>query len=194
MLRIPKIINVICSSSNLRTLRHGNKISQCVQSNSLRCKLSFDVNYSTNLDADNEEKPRRKTMRIPKITLVHPDNSITVTLLEEAEKLAKRRKLELVQVFNNCSKNERDVYKLKTHIGETQSQEDVATKEHDSVKRRKKSTKLFILKHKIDENDLVIKMNNINKSLKKGYKVKILHTNPNEGNVRKILKINNYCL
>ncbi|XP_012338793.1 uncharacterized protein LOC105734766 [Apis florea] len=77
-------------------IKNENKEIQFVQNNFLWYqKINFSSNNVNDLEEKTEEK-KKKTPRIPKITLIHPNNSITVTLLEDAEKLADRRNLQLV--------------------------------------------------------------------------------------------------
>ncbi|XP_076479942.1 uncharacterized protein LOC117163504 isoform X3 [Bombus vancouverensis nearcticus] len=125
-------------------------------------------------DADEKEK-KRKTPRIPKITLIHTDKSISVISLEDAEKLAKRRNLELIHV-SNTSKSGRSVYELEdsSKIGEITS--DVA--ETHKNEQKIKSAKLFTIKQNIMDYDLNVKINNINKTLKRNYKAKIFFSHP----------------
>lgn len=126
-------------------------------------------------DVASAKQQRPKTVPVPKITLVSPDNSMTVTVLEDAQRLAKRRKLNLVKVSDLDSKTQRPVYKLMSssvfieEIGEK-------VEEHDGDKQRSKGAKLHYISAKIAEHDLLTKTRNVVKLLNKGYKVKIVIT------------------
>lgn len=145
-------------------IKNNNNVNQYVQNFSKSC---ID-------DADEKEK-KRKTQRIPKITLIHTDKSISVISLEEAEKLAKRRNLELIHV-SNTSKSGRNIYELgnSSKIDEITSN---AAETHKS-EQKIKSAKLFTIKQNIMDYDLNVKINNINRALKKNYKAKILFSHP----------------
>jgi len=123
------------------------------------------------------KKPRSKT--VPKITLVSPDNSITVTVLEEAQRLAKRRNLTLVKVSDVEGKTQRAVYKLMNStgilVGETE--ENTGSKSVDrTAQKSDRSPKLLYISAKITEHDLQTKMKNVMRLLTKGNKVKIAIT------------------
>ncbi|XP_016908305.2 uncharacterized protein LOC107995350 isoform X2 [Apis cerana] len=76
-------------------IKNENKEIQYVQNNCLwHQNINFDLNNVNNLEEKTDKK--KKIPKIPKITLIHPNNSITVTVLEDAEKLADRRNLQLV--------------------------------------------------------------------------------------------------
>ncbi|XP_003490955.3 uncharacterized protein LOC100747101 [Bombus impatiens] len=147
-------------SIRLFLIKNNSNVNQYVQ--------NFSKSFMD--DADRKEK-KRKTQRIPKITLIHTDKSISVISLEDAEKLAKRRNLELIHV-SNTSKSGRSVYELEhfSKIGKITS--DVAETHKNGQKI--KSAKLFTIKQNITNYDLNIKINNINKTLKRNYKAKIL--------------------
>lgn len=160
-------------SIRLVLIKNNSNVNQYVQ--------NFSKSYIG--DADGEEK-KRKTQRIPKITLIHTDKSISVISLEEAEKLAKRRNLELVHV-SNTSRSGRNVYELvnSSKIGEITK--DVA--ETHNSEQKIKPAKLFTIKQNIMDYDMNIKINNINRTLKKNYKAKIFFSHPKGLQVRKAL-------
>lgn len=134
-------------------------------------------------DADGKET-KRKTQRIPKITLIHTDKSISVISLDDAEKLAKRRNLELIHV-SNTSKSGRSVYELVDSLKIVKTANNVA--ETHKYEQKTKPAKLFAIKQNIMDYDLNVKINNINKTLKKNYKAKILFLHPKGLQVRKAL-------
>ncbi|XP_033309603.1 uncharacterized protein LOC117210570 [Bombus bifarius] len=151
-------------SIRLFLIKNNSNVNQYVQ--------NFSKSFMD--DADGKEK-KRKTQRIPKITLIHTDKSISVISLEDAEKLAKRRNLELIHV-SNTSKSGRSVYELEnsSKIGKITS--DVA--ETHKNEQKIKSAKLFTIKQNIMDYDLNVKINNINRTLKRNYKAKIFFSHP----------------
>ncbi|XP_071558397.1 uncharacterized protein [Temnothorax nylanderi] len=134
------------------------------------------------LGSDGTKKPRPKTEPVPKITLVSPDNSITVTVLEEAQRLAKRRDLTLIKVNDLDGKTQRAVYKLVSSTSilektETETEIEEETKSADRTAQKSgKGAKLFYISAKITEHDLQTKTKNAMKLLSKGRKVKIAIT------------------
>lgn len=160
-----------------RTVYFVENFNQCCVIHDLRVyqyqafskKFSLEnVNDSTAV-----KKQRPKTVPVPKITLLLPDNSITVTVLEEAQRLAKRRKLNLVKVSDFDNKTERPSYKLENLTTNSTFFEE--SKEEDTSQDTQKSrgTKLLYISVKIGEHDLRTKIKNILKLLNKGRKVKI---------------------
>ncbi|XP_077276018.1 uncharacterized protein LOC143904904 [Temnothorax americanus] len=130
------------------------------------------------LGSDGTKKPRPKTEPVPKITLVSPDNSITVTVLEEAQRLAKRRDLTLVKVNDLDGKTQRAAYKLvsSTSILEKTEIEKESKSADRAAQKSGKVAKLFYISAKITEHDLQTKTKNAMKLLSKGRKVKIAIT------------------
>lgn len=131
------------------------------------------------LEESNDVAPakqqRPKTVPVPKITLVSPDNSMTVTVLEDAQRLAKRRKLTLVKVSDLDSKTQRPVYKLmSSSVFIEEVREKIEDDHRDNQKF--KDVKLHYISAKITEHDLLTKMKNVVKLLNKGHKVKIVIT------------------
>ncbi|EFN61446.1 Translation initiation factor IF-3 [Camponotus floridanus] len=138
-----------------------------------------------NDDVASAKQQRPKTVPVPKITLVSLDNSMTVTVLEDAQRLAKRRKLNLIKVNDFDSKTQRPVYKLMSssvfieEIGEK-------VEEDHGDKQKSKGAKLHYISAKIAEHDLLTKTRNVVKLLNKGHKIKIVITldSSSENNIR----------
>lgn len=127
---------------------------------------------------DNDvKKPRPKTEPVPRITLVSPDNSTTVTVLEEAQRLAKRRNFTLVKISDLEAKTQRPLYKLVSTSSGILGETDKDTKDtKDADRTAQKGTKLFYISAKITEHDLQTKTKNVLKLLTKKHKVKIVIT------------------
>ncbi|XP_024877342.1 uncharacterized protein LOC112458129 [Temnothorax curvispinosus] len=167
-----RAVNLSRSLSRCRVARDTWKSGQC-RAFSRRLPGEF-------LGSDGTKKPRPKTEPVPKITLVSPDNSITVTVLEEAQRLAKRRDLTLVKVNDLDGKTQRAVYKLVSSTGileKTKTEIEEETKSADRTAQKSgKGAKLFYISAKITEHDLQTKTKNAVKLLSKGRKVKIAIT------------------
>ncbi|KAH0949751.1 hypothetical protein HN011_003767 [Eciton burchellii] len=138
---------------------------------------------------DGTKKPRPKTVPVPKITLISPDNSIRVTVLEEAERLAKRRNLILSKITDCDSKTQRAVYKLMNNVQYEGFEEIDDNKERDKNKQTLKATKLFYISAKIAEYDLRTKLKKTIKLLKKHHKIKFVITlDDNPNNMKNIIE------
>lgn len=126
-------------------------------------------------NALSDQKPvKKKTVPIPKITLIS-DSLVSVTTMEEAQKLSKRRDMKLVKIVDLDSKTQRPVYKLMT--GNEYHQEEL--KQREMRKKQKsnnfiKGEKLVFLKDNINEHDLDTYCKKILKWLAKSYQVNIL--------------------
>ncbi|XP_060829039.1 uncharacterized protein LOC132914185 [Bombus pascuorum] len=158
----------LLNSIRLFLIKNNSNVNHYVQ--------SFQSFSNSCTDDEDGKEKKRKTQRIPKITLIHTDKSISVMPLEDAEKLAKRRNLELMHV-SNTSKSGRNVYELVSSSKIDKITRNVAVT-HKNVPKIK-SAKLFTIKQNIMDYDLNIKINNINRTLKKNYKAKIVFSHPN---------------
>ncbi|EGI58133.1 PREDICTED: uncharacterized protein LOC105153199 [Acromyrmex echinatior] len=126
-------------------------------------------------DSNDNKKPRPKTEPIPKITLLSLDNSTIVTVLEVAQRLAKRRNLTLIKVSDLEDKTQRPLYKLVKTANLLEEIED--TQDTDkTAQKSSKIIKLFYISAKITEHDLWTKTKNMMKLLNKGHKVKVAIT------------------
>lgn len=133
------------------------------------------------LDANNDgtKKQRPKTVPVPKITLMLPNDSSTVTILEEAQRLAKRRNLILIKVTELDSKTLRPVYKLTSSSDYVEGSIEEAVEvpeDNDKDKQKLKDIKLLYISAKIAEHDLRVKLKNVVKLLNKNYRVKLAVT------------------
>ncbi|KOX70164.1 hypothetical protein WN51_04904 [Melipona quadrifasciata] len=159
--------------SKLLLTKTDRNINQCVQRNFL---WNQTINFNCADSGEEEKVLRKKTPRICKITLIHPNKTLSVTTLEEAEKLANRRNFQLVFVANS-SKSGRKVYQLKDSLMLNEPINNV--EEIVEIEQKIKATKLFTIKHSIMNHDLDVKIKNINKILKKNFKAKIFFNHPN---------------
>ena len=100
--------------------------------------------------------------------------------MEKAQNIAKNKNLQLVQVIDLSFKSTIATYQLMS-----QSQlieEEIRAKSRKNLDKRSaaKQTKLIIISAKIDEHDLQVKVNKLERLLKKNHKVEIFISN--EGN------------
>ncbi|XP_047487545.1 translation initiation factor IF-3, mitochondrial-like isoform X2 [Penaeus chinensis] len=93
--------------------------------------------------------------------------------LRQAERLAKRRDLKLVQVIDSTLKGkvEKQVYKLMT--GKQYFEEEVRGKKDVKTATGVKGEKMLTISGKIAEHDLKSKLHNIEKWVKKGHQTKV---------------------
>uniref|UniRef100_A0A1B0ARQ6 Translation initiation factor 3 N-terminal domain-containing protein n=1 Tax=Glossina palpalis gambiensis TaxID=67801 RepID=A0A1B0ARQ6_9MUSC len=123
----------------------------------------------------------KKSKNPAKITLIQNQN-VSVTTLEEAKNLAKRRAMHLIQLQELDTKTQRPVYKLLTNA-EILVEELSELKSKDSndapaviptKPAQKKTEKSLNIGSRISENDLNARLKNIAKWLSKGHEVRIL--------------------
>ncbi|XP_031834040.1 translation initiation factor IF-3 [Nomia melanderi] len=174
------------------SLLTSNNILQKICYNYLKFQTKF-FNTDENTEEIDEKKKKTKTIRLPQIKLIYPDESITINFLHEAKKIAKRQGYELVKMPYIDSKTDREVYKLCTiqEFLDKQKNED-SNKHSDSVEFKK--TKLFSIKSKITPHDLQIKVNHMNNLLEKRHRIKIIimysPTDKEEKEIQRSLKKN----
>lgn len=157
------------------------------------CFFSSKANISRNAsvfetDRETGELKKKKTPIIPKITLLS-GNDISVTTLMEAQKLAKRRDLKLVNILDLDTKTQRPVYRLMT--GAEYHKEDLKQREKKKAEKQNstfKGEKLLIVSQNISEHDLQTHINKILKWLTKKYEVRMV-INGNIENIKKAVSI-----
>lgn len=200
MLGSLKRINFVHCANNVLSITNNN----CIRNNFLQLRtIKLGINCKNDVE-ETAVKKRKKTVRIPDITLMNIDGSITITKLEQAEKLAKRHNFHLLKLPYIDTKSSRHIYKLIDHatyireIGTSEIDENegrVENKESNQNKKKVhkyKSTKLFEMSAKIDKHDLNTKLNNINKLLNKNHVIKIIFTH-SENHKHKVKEEINAC-
>lgn len=143
--------------------------------------LGVSRNFCTKPGEETPAKAaKKKTKEIPKITLIQQNDAMSVTTLEEATKLARRRDLQLIKVQDLDPKSQRPVYKLAT-VAELLAEED--SSESKPGKTSKKLTvKSLTVGSRIGDNDLSSRLKNIGKWLSKGCEVRVLIQGVNNDN------------
>lgn len=171
----------MATSRLLTTLRRvvyrAHDFNKCCVTNDLRdvCRAFSKKSILEENDAT-VKKQRPKTVPVPKITLLLPDDSMTVTVLENAQRMAKRRKLTLVKISDLDSKTQRPLYKLMSASVFVEEVEKNVENNDKNKHKSKDNSKLLYISAKIAENDLLTKTRNVVKLLNKGHKVKIAIT------------------
>lgn len=132
------------------------------------------------VDPATGEIKTKKTNIIPKITLISGEN-ITITTLQEAEKLSKRRDLKLVKVVDLDAKTQRPVYQLMT--GAEYHAEDLKQREKRKLDKQQslKGEKILLINSRITQHDLETQLRKAIKWLQKMYEVRVVINGANGG-------------
>ncbi|XP_033216715.1 translation initiation factor IF-3, mitochondrial [Belonocnema kinseyi] len=120
------------------------------------------------------EVARKKTVPVQKVLLLSSEGKVIEELIiEEAQQLAKRRNLNLVQVVDLGFKTTLPTYQLMSKM--QLAKEGMKAKHQKNLEKSTtvKDTKLLIISSKIGKHDLETKINKIGKLLKKNYKVQV---------------------
>lgn len=166
------ILSKINNSINYKTISGTCNISLC------SCLKQSYKNYSvwnaTKLGQEtSEEQQKKKTPVIPKITLLQ-GNEISVTTLEEAQKLSRRRDLKLVKIVDLDTKTQRPIYKLMT--GSEYHAEDIKDKEQKKKSKEAaiRGEKLVFLNYNVGTHDLEVHLKKIEKWIGKKFEVRVV--------------------
>ncbi|XP_017115397.2 translation initiation factor IF-3, mitochondrial [Drosophila elegans] len=117
--------------------------------------------------------PRSPRTAAQKITLIQQNQSMSITTLEEAQKLAKRRELHLLRLQQTDAKTGRAMFKLVT-AAEMLSDDADPSKSSSEKAKEKRSEKSLTIGARITEHDLSSRLKNIAKWLAKRHEVRIL--------------------
>lgn len=156
--------------------------------NGCLCRKNNFKNYSfvsaTKLgEGASETPPKKKKPIIPRITLLN-GSEITITTLEEAQKLSKRRDLKLVKIVDLDTKTQRPIYRLMTGV-EYHAEE---LKQRERKKQEKsnalKGEKLLMITYKIANHDLETNIKKISKWVEKSFEVRVIISG-DSGNMQK---------
>lgn len=123
-----------------------------------------------------ETAKKKRTVPVPKITLIFSDESIQVVTMEEAKKISDRRNLKLVKIVDLDTKTQRPVFKLMT--GHEYLAADLVQREKRKAEKKSdgglKGEKLLLLNSRISEHDLESRIKKISQWLTKRYEVRIV--------------------
>lgn len=136
----------------------------------------YSVGGTTELNSQQSsetEVKKKRTSIIPKITLFQ-GNEITVTTLEEAQKLSKRRDLKLVKIVDLDTKTQRPIYRLMTAT--EYHEEDIKQKEEKKKNKQGtiKGEKLVFLNYSIAKHDLEVNIKKIINWITKSLEVRVV--------------------
>lgn len=138
------------------------------------CKsLRFKQNK---FETDNRDaimkKTRPKTIPLPKITLLGPDNDLSVVTMDVATKLCERRGLKLVKIIDIDTKTQRPVYQMMT-TSQLAKGDRKSDQKKDEKNRKLKAEKTALINCRIGEADLESKVNHFRKWLNKMHEVRV---------------------
>ncbi|XP_034476907.1 translation initiation factor IF-3, mitochondrial [Drosophila innubila] len=171
--RCPKITTVPAQQSQMRNLAFHRYLTQ-----------------GTTTTRDNGQKANKSQQ---KITLIAQNQAMSVTTLDEAQKLAKRRDLHLLRLNQTDAKTGRVVFRLVTAAEMlADDQDDRGAAKSASEKGSKKTEKSLTIGARITDHDLASRLKNIAKWLNKRHEVRILiqgsSSGADEGNAERIVK------
>uniref|UniRef100_A0A1E1WSU5 Translation initiation factor 3 N-terminal domain-containing protein n=1 Tax=Pectinophora gossypiella TaxID=13191 RepID=A0A1E1WSU5_PECGO len=144
---------------------------------------------STRITADGKDVPKKKNFE-NRITLIAPDNSVSITDLKNAQNLSLRRELKLVKIQDVDSKTRRPVYKLMTNA--EYHEEELQKRKEKQVARQNalvKGEKLLTLSARIGQNDLMTGVKKMMKLLEKQYEVRVVIAGEGEAGAQNLEKI-----
>ncbi|KAF5286619.1 hypothetical protein FQA39_LY16227 [Lamprigera yunnana] len=120
-----------------------------------------------------EKLKRPKTQPPLRVTLISPNDDMTVTTLEEAKQISKRRNLKLTKVEDMNSKTQRAVYKL---MSDSQYLNEELEEKHKRPEKQNliKGDKLLMLNSQISQHDLEINLKKITKWISKRFEVRVV--------------------
>lgn len=169
--RLPQILFRKLNNTNSYKNIPAFKIGICSHAN-LRNYSGWGATKLGQESSEAEQK-KKKTTIIPKITLLQ-GNDITITTLEEAQKLSKRRDLKLVKIVDLDTKTQRPIYKLMT--ASEYHEEDI--KHREEKKKNKEVTikgeKLIFLNYNIANHDLEVNIKKLIKWIGKSFEVRVV--------------------
>ncbi|KAF9824275.1 hypothetical protein SFRURICE_019955 [Spodoptera frugiperda] len=128
----------------------------------------------TIINAEGKDVIKKKVYE-NRITLISPDNSLSITDLKNAQNISLRRDLKLVKIQDTDAKTRRPVYKLMTS-SEYHAEELSKRKEKQLARQNAsiKGEKLLTLSSRIGEHDLMTGIKKMLKLVEKQYEVKVV--------------------
>lgn len=140
------------------------------------------------------KKPRPKTVPLPKITLLGPDNDLSVVTMDVATKMSERRGLKLVKIIDIDTKTQRPVYQMMTTSQFAKGDRKSDQKKDEKNRSKLKTEKTALINCRIGEADLESKVNHFRKWLKKMHEVRVTVSGDSANEVAdKIIKMSEDC-
>ncbi|XP_017087465.1 uncharacterized protein [Drosophila bipectinata] len=174
--------------STMLRVQHSSVAFQQQQLRNLSLQWYLAQNHrpASGINKPGDHKPKTPAQ---KITLIQ-NQAISITTLEEAQKLAKRRELHLLRLEQTDAKTGRPMFKLVTSA--EMLADDTPTPKSSNEKSHKKSEKSLTIGARITEHDLSSRLKNITKWLGKRHEVRILiqgsSSGSDEGSAERIVK------
>lgn len=159
------------SSLSVKGLSLYFKYSQAFYSSK---PINFVNKKSDDLESDATKPKKPKKELKTYITLLGVDNSMSITTVEEAKKLADRRNYTLEKVIDFDPKNSRAVYKLMTESQYLQYIKNDWEDNNSKKEQSNKDEKLVSLSSNTNENDVLTKLKMIKKWLTKKLEVRVV--------------------
>ncbi|CAH2092013.1 unnamed protein product [Euphydryas editha] len=138
-------------------------------------KRLFEIrSITTRIAIDGKDVPKKKEYE-NRITLIGPDNSVSITDFKNAQNLSTRRELKLVKIQDADSKTRRPIYKLMTNA-QYHEEELARRKEKQAASDNNtiKGQKLITLSSRIADHDVMTGVKKMGKLLEKQYEVKVV--------------------
>lgn len=133
-------------------------------------RIEFDDSEQTT------KKSRPRTIPQPKVTLLGPENNVSVVTIEEASKICDRRGLKLVKIIDIDTKTQRPVYQMLTTNQFLKADNKSHQNNNNNNLNKLKGEKIMIINCRIGQHDLESKINNIHKWLSKMNEVRVTIT------------------
>ncbi|KAM8711996.1 hypothetical protein ACLKA7_012504 [Drosophila subpalustris] len=133
--------------------------------------------YLTQATTTTKEDDQKVNKSQQKITLIAQNQAMSITTLEEAQKLAKRRDLHLLRSNQTDAKTGRVVFRLVTAaemLADDQDDKGHNNRQSAPEKGSKKAEKSLSIGARITDHDLASRLKNIAKWLTKRHEVRIL--------------------
>ncbi|XP_062129349.1 translation initiation factor IF-3, mitochondrial [Drosophila sulfurigaster albostrigata] len=164
----------------------SSQIQQQQESHHLAFSRYLTQAASTKHDGQKPNKSQQK------ITLIAQNQTMSVTTLDEAQKLAKRRDLHLLRLNQTDAKTGRAIFRLVTAAEMLADDRDAKGAAKSSAEKGKKAEKSLTIGARITEHDLASRLKNIIKWLNKQHEVRILiqgnSSGADDGNAERIVK------
>ncbi|XP_017761745.1 PREDICTED: uncharacterized protein LOC108551916 [Eufriesea mexicana] len=183
------MIKFMFEVSKLLLIKSNNNINQRIEHKFLWYQSRNCINNANDLSIKEivtTTKEKNSFVNESEIKLIYPDKSVIITTFEEAKKLAIQTNFDLVPISDK-SKSSKNTYQL-IDVSTKYKFQNVESKTYKE-ETGKKSTKLFNIKPYITEHDLMIKVNNMNKLLKKKHNIKIFFNHPDGVKVKEVQEL-----
>jgi len=122
-------------------------------------------------------KKKPKTLETPKILLLSETNALTVVTLDEAHKMALKKRLHLVEVHGESAihlSKDKKVYKLVKDLEFVEDKEVTLKDPKEKEVKKEKELKTVILRSKAADHDVLSKVKQMVKWIEKGHPIRVM--------------------